>query len=297
MKIAYLTDRPSVGGGGEYIRRQIAAHASDESRVIFAVRGECTAARVNAWNPDRIHVNHLRSLLQLYRNPLCRPKAPVTFVVHGIHLRKYDFLPRTAANRIKRGLRLGLERWLYAKVDELVALNADDVKMLRETYRVRTPIRLEPNAVESVAPDAREPEFAFLTVARFDFQKGYDILLAAIAEVQDELRSAKKRTLLIGGGETLEAMKAFTAERGIADLVEFAGEIPNAANEMGRGRILVAPSRWEGSPYAVLEAVARGKKVIASDCPGNKDIIREDENGWLFPTGDAKALAELLVQK
>lgn len=297
MKIAYLTDRSSVGGGGEYIRRQIAAHASDESRVIFAVRGECTAAKVNAWNPDRIHVNHLRSLLQLYRNPLCRPKAPVTFVVHGIHLRKYDFLPRTAANRIKRKLRLGLERWLYAKVDELVALNADDVKMLRETYRVRVPIRLEPNTVESVAPDAREPEFAFLTVARFDFQKGYDILLAAIAEAQNDLRAAKKRTLLIGGGKTLGAMKAFAAEKGIADLVEFAGEISNAADEMGRGRILVAPSRWEGSPYAVLEAVACGKKVIASNCPGNKDIIREDENGWLFPTGDAKALAELLVQK
>ena len=181
--------------------------------------------------------------------------------------------------------------------DDLVALNADDVKMLRETYRVRVPIRLEPNTVESVAPDAREPEFAFLTVARFDFQKGYDILLAAIAEAQNDLRAAKKRTLLIGGGKTLGAMKAFAAEKGIADLVEFAGEISNAADEMGRGRILVAPSRWEGSPYAVLEAVACGKKVIASNCPGNKDIIREDENGWLFPTGDAKALAELLVQK
>ena len=297
MKVAYLTDRPSVGGGGEYIRRQIAAHPDDPGRVFFADRGECTAAKVNAWCPDWIHVNHLRSLLQLYRNPLRRPKAPVTFVVHGIHLRKYDFLPRTAANRIKRELRLCLERWLYAKVDELVALNADDVKMLRETYRVRTPIRLEPNAVESVAPDAREPEFAFLTVARFDFQKGYDILLAAIAEVQNDLRAAKKRTLLIGGGKTLGTMKAFAAEKGIADLVEFAGEISNAADEMGRGRILVAPSRWEGSPYAVLEAVARGKKVIASDCPGNKDIVKEDENGWFFPTGDAKALAELLVQK
>ena len=112
-----------------------------------------------------------------------------------------------------------------------------------------------------------------------------------------DLMQCGDRPLLIGGGDTLAAMKAYAAQKGISDLVEFAGEMPNAAGEMWRGRILVAPSRWEGSPYAVLEAVARGKKVIASNCPGNKDIIREDENGWLFPTGDAKALAELLVQK
>ena len=280
-RVRFLVGGPRIGGGSEYVRRKISLWRCE----------------VTDRNPDLVHINHLRCLLKWALN-LFRDRAVTTvFVVHGIHLRKYDFLPRTAANRIKRELRLCLEKWLYAKVDELVALNADDVKMLRETYRVRTPIRLEPNAVESVTPDAREPEFAFLTVARFDFQKGYDILLAAIAEAQNDLRAAKKRTLLIGGGETLEAMKAFAAEKGIADLVEFAGEISNAADEMGRGRILVAPSRWEGSPYAVLEAVARGKKVIASDCPGNKDIIREDENGWLFPAGDAKALVELLVQK
>ena len=279
-----------------YIRRQIAARTGDECRVFFSDCGECTAAKMNAWRPDLIHVNHLRPLLQLFRNPLCRPSARVTFVVHGIHLRKYDFLPRTAANGLRRLLRFHLEKWLYAKVDELVALNADDEKMLRETYRIRLPIRLEPNAVEPVAPEVRQPEFAFMTVARFDFQKGYDVLLAAIAEAQGALRAANKRALLIGGGDTLAAMKAYAAQKGISDLVEFAGEMPNAAGEMWRGRILVAPSRWEGSPYAVLEAVARGKKVIASACPGNADIVRDGENGWLFPVCDAKALAELLVK-
>ena len=296
MRVAYLTDKFSIGGGGEYIRRQMAAHAQDEGRMLGADRDECTAAAVNAWRPDLIQVNHLRALCQLYRNPLCRPKARTTFVVHGVHLRKYDFLPRTMMNRIKRWLRLNLERWLYSQVDELVALNADDVKMLRAVYRVRKTIRLEPNTVEPVAPDPRSPEYDFIMVARFDFQKGYDILLAAIAEAQNVLRAMKKRALFIGGGETLGAMKAFAAEKGISDLVEFAGEISNAAEHMWRGRVLVAPSRWEGSPYAVLEAVARGKKVIASDCPGNRDIVRDGENGWLFRVGDVKALAELLVK-
>lgn len=294
MKIAYLIDRDSVGGGMEYVRRQIAAHPNDECRVFFSDCGECAVAKVNAWGAELIHANHLKALVQLYRNPFVRPHAKVVFTVHGIHWRKYGFLPRTFANRVKSILRLRLERWLYALVNELIALNRDDVEMLRTVYGVKCPTRLKPNAVLPVVADPREPEFAFVTVSRFDIQKGYDILLAAIAAAQDALRAARKRTLLIGGGEMLGAMKVFATEKGIGDLVEFAGEIPNAAEQMWRGRVLVAPSRWEGSPYAVLEAVARGKKVIASACPGNKDIVRDGENGWLFPVCDVKALAELL---
>ena len=48
MKTAYLIDRDSVGGGMEYIRRQIAAHPGDESRVFFSCRGECAAAKMNS---------------------------------------------------------------------------------------------------------------------------------------------------------------------------------------------------------------------------------------------------------
>lgn len=295
MKIAYLIDRDSIGGGMEYVRRQIAAHPKDECRVFFSDCGECAATKLNAWGADLIHANHLKALVQLCRNPFVRPHAKVVFTVHGIHWRKYGFLPRTFANRVRSVLRFRLERWLYAQVNELIALNQDDVEMLRSVYGVKCPIRLEPNAVPPALADPREPEFAFVTVSRFDFQKGYDILLAAIAAAQDALRAAKKRTLLIGGGETLAAMKAFAAEKGIGDLVEFAGETPNAAEQMWRGRILIAPSRWEGSPYAVLEAVARGKSVIASACPGNKDIVKNGPNGWLFPVGDVSALSRLLA--
>ena len=60
------------------IRRQIAAHPRDEARVFAAVRGECTAARMNAWHADVIHVNHLKALCQLFLNPFVRPTGEVT---------------------------------------------------------------------------------------------------------------------------------------------------------------------------------------------------------------------------
>jgi glycosyltransferase involved in cell wall biosynthesis len=285
----------------EYIRRQIAAHPHDACRVFASARGECTAGRMNAWGADVVHVNHLRALVQLFRNPFTRPRGKVVFTIHGIHLRKFDFLPKTLSNRIKRFLRLSLERRLYRKCDELIALTETDAADIRSLYGSDLSVRVEPNAVDAdeltqVAGALRYPPeaFAFACIARFDFQKGQDILLRAIAQAQDKLRAYGRRTLLIGGGPTLEDMKSLAENSGVLDIVEFAGEIPGAGVYMTCAKKLVAPSRWEGMPYLLLEAVARGASVIASDCPGNRDVLKDYAAAELFPTGDAARLAGLL---
>ena len=288
----------------EYIRRQIAAHPNDECRVFVSERGECTAAGMDAWGADLIHANHLKALLQLFRNPFARPKGKVVFTVHGIHLRKYDFLQKTPGNRLRRLLRLSLERWLYRKCDRLVALTETDAADIRRLYGPALPVVVEPNSIDigelgkPAEPLRYRPcEFAFVCIARFDFQKGQDILLDAIARVQGELRAHGRRTLLIGGGPTLDAMKRIADASGISDLVEFAGEIPNAGIYMTCGRKLVAPSRWEGMPYLLLEAVARGQKVIASDCPGNRDVLKGYAAAETFPVCDVVRLAALLARE
>jgi len=288
----------------EYIRRQIAAHPHDECRVFASVRGECTAGRMNAWGADVVHANHLKALVQLFRNPFTRPRGKVVFTVHGIHLRKFDFLPKTLSNRIKRFLRLSLERRLYRKCDELIALTETDAADIRRLYGTDLPVRVEPNAVaadeltQSTSALRYQPEaFAFACIARFDFQKGQDILLQAIAQAQDKMRAYGRRTLLIGGGPTLEDMKSLAEDSGISDIVEFAGEIPDAGVYMTCAKKLVAPSRWEGMPYLLLEAVARGASVIASDCPGNRDVLKDYAAAELFPTGDVARLAGLLSEE
>ena len=303
MRVAYLTDRDSVGGGMEYIRRRIASRPEDESRVFFSERGECTAARMDAWGADVIHANHLKALAQLFRSPLAKPRGKVVFTVHGIHLRKYDFLPKTFTNRVKRFLRLALERRLYRKCSGLIALTDTDAADIQRLYGPGLPVVVEPNAVdpaefskETGGLRYKPDEFAFVCIARFDFQKGQDVLMSAIALAQDELRRTGRRTLMIGGGGTFEAVKRAAERRGVADLVEFAGEIPDAGVYMTCGKVLVAPSRWEGMPYLLLEAVARGRRVVASDCPGNRDVLKGYSAARLFPVEDAAALASLMTE-
>lgn len=301
MKIAYLIDRESVGGGMEYIRRKIAEHSSDECRVFTVDREECAASFVNAWGADIIHVNHLKALLQLFRNPLVRPRGEVVFTVHGIHLRKFDFLTKTISNRVKRFARLYLERRLYRKCDKLIALTETDAADVQRLYGPGLPVVVEPNTVDGLTlriPEElrfKEDEFAFICIGRFDFQKGQDVLLAAIDAVQEKLRAEGRKTLLVGKGQTLDAMKRLATERGIDDLVVFAGEIPDAGVYMTCARTLIAPSRWEGMPYLLLEAVARGRHVIASDCPGNRDVLKNHADAVMFPVEDISTLAHLIT--
>ena len=58
--------------------------------------------------------------------------------------------------------------------------------------------------------------------------------------------------------------------------------------------VFVLPSFFEGQPLALLQAMEAGCAVIASDSCGQRDIVRHNENGWLFPTGDVDALVQLI---
>ena len=302
MKIAYLIDKPSVGGGGEYVRKLVQGlSGACESRVFHSSQDECQAKVVNVWKPDVIHVNHLRALVQLLKFPWRKLTAPVVFTVHGIHLRKYDFLPHTLKNRVLRFARLHLERYLYRKCAALIALTESDKDEIYRLYGQNLKVVVIPNGISANEPSSAPPttslaDFFFICIGRFDFQKGQDILLRAIAQSVATLRAQNRHTLFIGGGTTLVEMKALATKLGILDLVEFEGEIPNASRYLSRGSILIAPSRWEGLPFLLLEAGLQQKPVIASDCPGNRDIITNDVTGLLFPNEDINALAALLIK-
>jgi glycosyltransferase involved in cell wall biosynthesis len=302
MKIAYLIDRDVLGGGMTYIYRKISEHSNDDCQIFFSEKGECTATAMNDWGAEIIYVNHLRALLQLYRNPFVRPHGRVIFVVHGIHLRKFDFLPKTFSNQLKRYLRLCLESILYRKCDTLIALTEIDATDIHKLYGTDLRIIVEPNSLDvsslRLAEDLRfeVDQFAFVSIARFDFAKGLDILIKAIALAQNRFRQIGATVLMIGSGPTFEDIKQLVNTSGISDLVVFTGEIKDAGVYMMCGRTLVSSSRWEGMPYLLLEAVARNRRVIASDCSGNKAVVDGYALAKTFAVENVKELSELMIE-
>jgi glycosyltransferase involved in cell wall biosynthesis len=98
--------------------------------------------------------------------------------------------------------------------------------------------------------------------------------------------------LLAGRIDEATGLKALAFDLGLGDRLRVAGPVDDVAGLLGAVDFCVHSSRSEGCPNAVLEAMAAGKPVIASDIPGVREAVGPDGSSLLFPAGDAGALAD-----
>ena len=129
------------------------------------------------------------------------------------------------------------------------------------------------------------------TVGRLARQKAPGVLLEAAALLRDR---NKVRFLVAGDGPLARRLARLADESGVADRVTFAGHRNDVADLYAATDIYVQPSLWEGSPYAVLDAMVRGLPVVASDIPGHRDMVMDGSTGLLVPAGDPPALARAI---
>jgi PEP-CTERM/exosortase A-associated glycosyltransferase len=131
--------------------------------------------------------------------------------------------------------------------------------------------------------------------------EGLDLLLRAMPEVLRAVPQA--RLLLLGGGPQEAALKTLATELHLEGAVHFTGRVPQG--EMTRYYsamdVMVYPRTSMRltdlvTPLKPLEAMAMGKLVVASDVGGHRELIRDGENGHLFPAGSHEALARRLVE-
>ena len=125
-------------------------------------------------------------------------------------------------------------------------------------------------------------------VGRINHRKGVDIFLRALHQVEQTVPQVKGWVVGTGDVETYRQLAATLNVRG---RVEFLGEKENPFPEMKQADIFVLPSRSEGFPNVLLEAMALGRPVLAADCETGPDEVVDGANGRLFPVGDAEALA------
>jgi glycosyltransferase involved in cell wall biosynthesis len=133
-------------------------------------------------------------------------------------------------------------------------------------------------------------------VARLDDRKGHRVLFDALALLEDH--GEQPVVELLGDGPARPALEAEARERGLAGQLQFRGWQTEEGVRacLDRCRFLVLPSRAEGLPVAIMEAVARGRPVIATAIAGIPEIVEDGRNGRLVPAGDAPALAAAMRQ-
>ncbi len=125
------------------------------------------------------------------------------------------------------------------------------------------------------------------SVGRLTRQKGYDVLLRAMASAGPE----SSHLLLIGEGEDKAALQHAAAAAGLAERVHLLGRRTDVPRLLSALDCYVQPSRFEGMPNALLEALAVGTPVVATAVDGNQELVVDGLHGWLVPPEDAKSLA------
>ena len=226
---------------------------------------------------------------------LASPFAGRPWVVGGLRVaerqRLWHLTIDRRTNRLATGsvcVSAGVER--FAR--KIVKLPADRLCVI--------PNGVDPAPFDRAIPTARAslgvPESAPLAlfVGRLDPQKGLAILLDA-AEIVSRMRP-DWHLALVGSGPEGGALRARTnAHPALSDRVHWLGRRDDVPGLLKTADLLVLPSLWEGMPNVVLEAMAAGRAVVGTEVEGTEDLVIPGRNGWLVPTGDAKALAVALL--
>jgi glycosyltransferase involved in cell wall biosynthesis len=249
---------------------------------------------VSKFKPQVIH-NHLHALYTLLPSSLICG-TPVR--IHTIH---------SIANQEAQGLHRLIQKIAFLKLGVVpVSISQTVWETVREVYgKIDSPIIHNGIDLEKyLLPECEritwweqfgilENAFVFINVASFGPLKNQRLLVLAFKDVLRYFPSSV--LLLVGDGELRQEISSLVNQMGISKQVIFTGIRSDVAQILNASDCFVLPSDWEGLPISVLEAMASGKPVIATDVGGLPELI-SPENGLLVPAGNCQQLTSAMIE-
>jgi glycosyltransferase involved in cell wall biosynthesis len=231
----------------------------------------------------------------------CRhiPNVAVTHTPHCFPFLRVGSLPARVFSKYA-------ERWLTRWTDHLIVVSESEHRVAVE-HRImpKDKVTVVPNAID-IPPKASESSRAQLadelglildrpvvgTVSRLVKYKRVVDLVHAARILRD--REVEAWFVVVGDGPQRDHLVRLTHRLGIADAFRWPGYRLEPAPMWSLFGLFVAPAMAEGMPYTLLEAMAGGVPIVASNVPGHVDLIEDGQTGLLYPCGDIVRLAEAI---
>lgn len=321
MRIAFLL--PTLGpGGAERVASLLCTYWAEQGHAVTLITFEAEGAegtyeldkrvsirRVDALNRIRVPsarlVTNFRRLARIravFKG--CSPDVIVAFtteanivaVLSAVGLSVPVVISeRNQPDRPGLGrFTLAMRRLSYELATALVFQSEALARWGRKRFRV--PVHVLPNPVQLDAwreGNADRSGKRLIAVGRLVRQKGFDLLIESFERIAG--RHAGWMLRIYGEGPERETLAAQIAAVGLAERVELPGVRNDISVVLAGADLLVLPSRFEGYPNVLLEALAAGLPVIATDCPGaTAEIAGGGRYALLVPPENVEALSEAL---
>jgi len=185
-------------------------------------------------------------------------------------------------------------RMIWGNASAVIA-NSNGLRHLAHTFDSRFEIPIIPNGVDLESYKTIERDWSpprLLSVGRIVHQKGLDLAMHALGG----LKELNWEWRIAGDGPQLQALQSLAQELGIDDRVFFLGwqSREQIMESYKQANVFLFPSRHEGMPNAILEAMASGLPVIATCIAGNEELVIEGQTGYLVPAEDIEILQDAL---
>jgi glycosyltransferase involved in cell wall biosynthesis len=196
-------------------------------------------------------------------------------------------------------------RWFYPQADYIVAVSNAVAQDTTNYFNIKKPIKVIYNPVVTpslyVKSEATAEHLFFkkkdspvlLAIGRMTPQKDFATLLHAFAEVREH---TPVKLLILGEGEDRPMLETLARDLGLGDDLSMPGFVDNPYPYIKHADVLVSSSAWEGLPTVMIEALALGTPVVATDCPGgSREILQDGEYGQLVEMRNPLALANAVM--
>jgi glycosyltransferase involved in cell wall biosynthesis len=221
--------------------------------------------------------------------------VPLVHHVHSPTTRDTESIWRNRQNAI-------VERLSLTGVARLIPVSKSLEGYLRKQGWPQARISMVANGVVTpgALPDRPKPsvEWVIGSVALFRPRKGMEVLIQALADLRQMGYAVRLRA--VGPFETIEyekTIKEMTVRLGVADAIDWIGFAQDVDAEFVKMDVMVLPSLFgEGMPMVILEAMAVGVPVMASDVEGIPEVLEHGRTGLVVPAGNAKQLAIVLTE-
>jgi glycosyltransferase involved in cell wall biosynthesis len=232
---------------------------------------------IRSFRPDIVHANLSSPWSCQYAIAAAALTGPSAVAVYQLPVpalsARQRFAKRLTSGRVDRHVGVG-ER-TSREVESLIGLPAGSVRTVH-------------NGVPDVAVDSMprpRPGAIVGAAGRLEHQKGFDVLLRALRDVDDVT------LVLIGDGSEREQLRSLARSLGLDDRIVWLGWSADVRSYLPAFDVFVLPSRFEGFPLVVLEALLAETAVVATDVGSIPEAVRDEETGLLVPRDDSAALA------